>query len=294
MASVYINLLTDFGFKRIFGTAENKHLLIDFINQLIPDETIVDLTHLPTEYKEATPEERDAVFDLHCRTSDDEYVLIEVQRSRQTHFRDRSVYYSSCAIQQYTQKGNWDYQLPRVYTICLLEFCFQPKHKQQLITHIQLCDIQTGGVFYDKLRFIYVQLPLFTKSLETVDNRLEKWLFLLKGLPKAEKQQIEHHFVEPLFREAVHLAEVANMSKEQKLMYDVSWKRYDDYHNTIDYATRTGLQKGIEIGRQQGVKQGEWENKLSIAKNMLEKRLDVALIAEVTGLTIEQINTITV
>ena len=76
MASVYINLLTDFGFKRIFGTAENKHLLIDFINQLIPDETIVDLTHLPTEYKGATPEERGAIFDLHCRTSDDEYVLI--------------------------------------------------------------------------------------------------------------------------------------------------------------------------------------------------------------------------
>ena len=169
---------------------------------------------------------------------------------------------------------------------------------------MQLCDIETGHVFYDKMRFIYVQLPLFTKSLEMVDNRLEKWLFLLQHLQHLEKDVVEDNFVEPFFKEVVHLAEVVNMTKEQKLGYDVSWKRYNDYHNTIDYAKKSGLQKGIEIGRQQGIEQGmqkgrlegkqegERENRIAIAKNMLEKNLDVILVSEVTGLSIEQVRKI--
>ena len=297
MSGVYINLLTDFGFKRVFGTEENKHLLIDFINQLITEHTIVDLTYLPTEHKGTLPEERDAIFDLHCKTEDNEYVLIEVQRGYQAHFKDRSVYYSACSIQQHARKGKWNYQLPKVYTICLLEFCFQPKEKQQLITHIQLCDIETGGVFYDKLQFIYVQLPLFTKSIDSVDNRLEKWLFLLQRLPTLAKKDVGNNFVEPLFSEVVHLAEVANMSKEQKLMYDVSWKRYNDYHNTMDYAKQSGLEKGlekgIEIGRKQGIErgreQGREQEKIQTAKRLKELNVPIQTIVEVTKLSIQDI-----
>ena len=161
---------------------------------------------------------------------------------------------------------------------------------------MQLCDIETGNVFYDKIRFIYVQLPLFTKSLDTVDNRLEKWLFLLQKLQHLEKDVVEDNFVEPFFKEVVHLAEVVNMTKEQKLGYDVSWKRYNDYHNTIDYAKKSGLEKGIEIGRQQGrkegIKRGEWEKQIAIAKNMLEKDLNISFVSEVTGLSIEQVKEI--
>ena len=170
---------------------------------------------------------------------------------------------------------------------------------------MQLCDVETGNVFYDKIRFIYVQLPLFTKSLDMVDNRMEKWLFLLQNLQHLKKDVVEDNFVEPLFKEVVHLAEVVNMTKEQKLGYDASWKRYNDYHNTIDYAKKAGLQKGIEIGRQQGIEQGmqkgieqgmqkgrregEWEKQITIAKNMLEKELNIILISEVTGLSVEQV-----
>ena len=154
---------------------------------------------------------------------------------------------------------------------------------------MQLCDVETGHVFYDKMRFIYVQLPLFTKSLNMVDNRLEKWLFLLQHLQHLQKDVVEDNFVEPFFKEVVHLAEIVNMTKEQKLGYDVSWKRYNDYHNTIDYAKKSGLQKGIEIGRQEGIKQGEWENKISIAKNMLNKNVDISFVSEVTGLSIEEV-----
>ena len=193
---------------------------------------------------------------------------------------------------------------------------------------MQLCDVETGNVFYDKIRFIYVQLPLFTKSLDMVDNRMEKWLFLLQNLQHLQKDVVEDNFVEPLFKEVVHLAEVVNMTKEQKLGYDASWKRYNDYHNTIDYAKKAGLQKGIEIGRQQGMQkgieqgmqkgrlegkregrqegrlegieqgmqkgrlEGRQEEQLRTAKKLLSLNVPVDTIAKATGLSHQQILTL--
>ena len=164
-----------------------------------------------------------------------------------------------------------------------------------------MCDIESGGVFYDKLRFIYVQLPLFTKLLHNIDNRLEKWLFLLQHLQHLEKEVVENYFVEPLFEQVVHLAEVVNMTKEQKLVYDVSWKRYNDYHNTMDYAKQSGLEKGIEIGKQQGLEQGRKEGKqqgreegreqekIQTAKRLKELKVPLQTIAEATNLSIKEI-----
>ena len=88
------------------------------------------------------------------------------------------------------------------------------------------------------------------------------------------------------------------MSKEQKLIYDVSWKRYNDYHNTIDYAKQSGLEKGIEKGieigrqqgREQGIQQGKKEEQLRLAKNLLSLDVPLETIAKATGLTIDQIN----
>ena len=141
---------------------------------------------------------------------------------------------------------------------------------------------------------------------------MEKWLFLLQNLQPLKKDVVEDNFVEPLFKEVVHLAEVVNMTKEQKLGYDASWKRYNDYHNTIDYAKKAGLQKGIEIGRQQGIEQGmqkgieqgmqkgrlegkqegRQEEQLRTAKNLLSLKVPVDTIAKATGLSHQQILTL--
>ena len=87
------------------------------------------------------------------------------------------------------------------------------------------------------------------------------------------------------------------MTKEQKLVYDVSWKRYNDYHNTIDYAKQSGLQKGIEIGKQQGLEQGieqgleqgREQEKIQTAKRLKELKVPIQTIAEATNLSIKEI-----
>ena len=100
MPGVYINPFTDFGFKRIFGEEENKDLLIDFLNELLRPQGIVidDLHYKPTARLPLSAEDRKVVFDLHCTNQRGDRFTVELQKAKQTHFKDRMLYYSSFTI----------------------------------------------------------------------------------------------------------------------------------------------------------------------------------------------------
>lgn len=121
----YINPFTDYGFKRLFGTEMNKDLLIDFLNQVLPERHhIQDLSYTSTEQLGATEIDRKAIFDLYCTSPQGERFIVEIQKAKQNFFKDRSVYYSTFPIQEQAKKGDWDYQLAAVYTIGILDFVF--------------------------------------------------------------------------------------------------------------------------------------------------------------------------
>jgi len=119
----YINPLTDFGFKKLFGIEPNKELLIDFLNQLLPSvHQIKELTYTKNEHLGGTEYERKAIFDLYCESQSGEKFIVELQKAKQNFFKDRSVYYSTFPIQEQAKKGDWDFELSAVYTIGILDF----------------------------------------------------------------------------------------------------------------------------------------------------------------------------
>ena len=121
----YINPLTDFGFKKLFGSEPNKILLIDFLNQILPDKhQIKDLTYSRNEQLGLNELDRKAIFDLYCTGESGERFIVELQKAKQNFFKDRSIYYASFPIQEQAQKGNWDYRLEPVYTVGILDFIF--------------------------------------------------------------------------------------------------------------------------------------------------------------------------
>ena len=162
----YISLLTDFGFKRIFGTIPNKDLLIDFLNALFNGEQVVkDVTFLNSEHVGDVHTERKAIFDVYCENEDGEKFIVEMQNAYQTYFKDRSLYYSTFPIREQAQKGgNWDYKLEHVYVIALLNYQMSdPAFSKNTINHdIGLLDKQTHRVFNDKLTFKYVEIAKFS------------------------------------------------------------------------------------------------------------------------------------
>ncbi len=241
----YINFFTDYGFKRLFGEERNKDLLIDFLNTLLADqENIINLTYTDKEKQGNTQLDRKAIFDLHCENDKGEKFIIELQKAKQNFFKDRSIFYSSFAVQEQAQRGDWDFKLKKIYTIGILDFCFDDNDKDKtVVSEIKLTDTRTGKVFYDKLTYIYLQMPNFDKSISELTEPFDKWLFVIKNLHKLENQP---EILSGIFSKFFEEAEIASYNKEELKNYEKSLKYYRDLKNTIDTAYSDGIEEGRE------------------------------------------------
>jgi predicted transposase/invertase (TIGR01784 family) len=267
----YINPFTDFGFKKLFGEEVNKDLLIDFLNELLREKQgeIVDLTYMKTEQLCTTDLDRKAIFDLYCQNEKGEKFIVELQKSKQNFFKDRTLYYSTFPIREQAKRADWNYELKAVYTIAILDFVFEEdKHEPDKYRYdIQLTDIETQKIFYDKLTFIYLEMPKFNKSVDDLTTRFDKWLYVLKNLNKLER--IPEKLQEKIFERLFKTAEIAKFNPEQVNSYEDSLKYYRDIKNSLDTARE----------------EGKVEEKIEIAINLLKNGVDIQIIEKSTGLS---------
>ena len=284
----YINLLTDFGFKRVFGTEPNKQLLIDFLNTLLPAQhRIQSVTYKQTENLENTPVDRKAIFDIYCQAENGDRFIVEIQKAKQNFFKDRSVYYATFPIQEQAQKGTWDYQLTPVYTVGVLDFIFDDHQQDSELLHTVELKNQNCQVFYDKLKFIYIELPKFTKTLAELETHFDKWLFLLKHLPDLDEPP--QLLQEAVFDQLFEVAEIANFSPVEQEGYQESLKYYRDLNNVVDTSRQEGKQEGLEIGLEIGLAKGREEAMQQVARQMQAAGVPVSDIARYTGLSVEEV-----
>lgn len=283
--SRYINLFTDFGFKKIFGSEVNKDLLIDFLNELLKNkEEIKTLTYIKNEHLGNTHADRKAVFDLYCENPQGEKFIIELQKVEQDFFKDRSIYYSTFAIQEQAKKGKgWDYELKHVYTIGILDFEFRTGKHDKVESYVQLLDVETHELFYDKLTFVYLEMPKFIKTEDELETHFDKWLYVIKNLHKLEEipQKVKVKVFEKLFEEA----EIAQYKPKDRIAYEDSLKYYRDLKSVLD----TSFRKGEKKGEIKGEKKGRKDEKIDIAKNAIQEGANDEFIAKITGLSLQDI-----
>ena len=249
----YISLLTDFGFKRIFGTAMNKDLLICFLNSLFNGRQVVkDVSYLNPEHVGDVYTDRRAIFDVYCEGENGEKFIVEMQNAYQTYFKDRALFYSTFPIREQAPKGSeWDFRLNHVYTVALLNFSMNEDafDKEKIRHHVQLCDTATHKVFYDKLEYIYVEISKFNKPLEELDTLYEKWLYALKNLYKLTQRPKE--LCDKVFDRLFEEAEIAKFTPQEMREYETSKMAYRDIKNSVDTAKREGIAEGMEKGRKE-------------------------------------------
>ena len=263
----YISLLTDFGFKRIFGTAINKDLLICFLNSLFDGKQVVkDVSYLNPEHVGDVYTDRKAIFDVYCEGENGEKFIVEMQNAYQTYFKDRSLFYSTFPIREQAALLNFD----------MNEEAFE---KEKIRHSVQLCDTATHKVFYDKLELIYVEIAKFNKSLEELETLYDKWLYALKNLYKLTQRPKE--LCDKVFDRLFEEAEIAKFTPQELREYEASKIAYRDIKNSVDTAKREGIAEGMEKGME--------KKSHEIAKKMLTKGMDEATVMEITGLPAELI-----
>lgn len=281
----YINPYTDFGFKMLFGTEMNKELLISFINSLLSGKEVIrDLTYLNTEHLGTSEADRRAVFDVYCENERGEKILIEMQRGEQQFFKDRSLYYATFPIREQGEKGEWDYRLKAVYVIGILNFKFDSEDDNYFHHEVQLMDVCTKQVFYDKLTFIYLEMPKFNKSEDELVTMFDKWLFVLRNLSRLMERPAA--LQDRIFTRLFEAAEIAKFTKEQYEAYEESLKVYRDWQNTIVTAEQKGMAKGMA----EGIAKGRMEQNIANARSMKLAGLDYEIISQVTGLSKDEID----
>ena len=319
----YISLLTDFGFKRIFGTKPNKDLLIDFLNSLFDGEQVItDVRFLNSEHVGDVYAERKAIFDVYCENEHGEKFIVEMQNAFQQFFKDRSLYYSTYPIREQAPKGmSWDFQLKTVYTIAILNFDLrEPAFDERDINHdVALMDIKTHRIFSAKLRYKYVEVAKFDKTEDELATPYEKWLFVLKNLSRLDKRPAS--LKEKIFHKLFDEAQIARFTPKELHEYEDSLKAYRDIQNSIDTALRDGIEKGRadglrigmeqglaqgreqglaqgrelglaqgrELGLAQGREQGRIEAMASLVRNMLGNGMTVEQVARLTQLTEDEV-----
>ena len=275
----YINPFTDYGFKKLFGEELNKDILLDFLNELLREEQglIKNLTYLKTEQLGATEIDRKAIFDIYCENEKGEKFIVELQKTKQNFFKDRTLYYSTFPIREQAKRADWDFELKAIYTIAILDFVFDAdKYEPNKFRYdVKLTDVETKRIFYNKLTFIYLEMPKFNKTVDELVTRFDKWLYIIKNLNKLDR--IPDKLREQIFDKLFATAEIARFTPAQVLSYEDSLKYYRDLKNSLDTA------------RGEGKLEGRIEGKFEIAIKALKKGFSINDIIELTGLSEDEI-----
>ena len=291
----YISLLTDFGFKRIFGTKPNKDLLINFLNSLFEGfQVIKDVKYLNSEHVGDVYAERKAIFDVYCENENGEKFIVEMQNAYQRYFKDRSLFYSTFPIREQAPKGaDWNFKLDHVYTVALLNFDLSEEafDKDDINHDVGLLDKKTHKVFNDKLSFKYVEIAKFDKTENELVTLYDKWLYVLKNLSRLDKRPAA--LKEKIFSKLFGEAEIAKFTPTELKEYEDSLKAYRDVKNSIDTALEKGREEGRaegrEEGRAEGREEGRVEGVIQVAKKLLESGMDVDTIMKMTDLSKSEI-----
>jgi predicted transposase/invertase (TIGR01784 family) len=282
MKAKYLNPFTDLGFKKVFAEEASKPLLLDFLNALLhlPNK-IIALTFKNNEQLGQTEADRKAIYDIYCENENGEKFIVELQKAKQNYFKERTVYYSTFPIREQAEKGEWNYNLKAVYCIGILDFTFDDygneAEKSEVVHTIKLKN-QNGKVFYDKLTYIYLEMPNFKLTEGQLKSRLDKWLYFIKHLEDFET--IPAMFKDEIFTHAFEKAELAKLGPAELNSYESSLKVYRDLKGVID----TAFEEGKLEGMAEGEMKGKLEEKLEVARKLKQKGFSEEEITEITGL----------
>lgn len=288
----YVNPMTDFGFKKIFGDEE---VMIAFLTDLLkPESPIAKVTFMDKDMQPDNAIERGVIYDLRCKMENGGEFIVEMQNKGQIHFADRILYYLSRSIAPQGDKGlteitdetsgkkkhvSWDFELQPVYGIFFMNFHLKNLKPQPLRTVKMLVE-ETGEVFTDKIRAYTIELPGFKNTENECTEDLDYWTYILNNM---ETLQTNLPFTakKPIFNRIEELASLASMSVTERTQYQRSLDRYRSTAATYAFERAEGKAEGKAEER-------ELLNTQHISRMRTYKFTDQQ-IADILGLDIEYV-----
>ena len=309
--SVYGRITTDFMFKRIFGSEDNKDILIKFLKDILEDKDICDVTFRNVEHFGPSKDDKRVTFDVFVRTDKGEEYIVEMQLGRERYFSDRALYYLSYPIMEQGRLAKqpelglaaqrWNYCLKSVKLIGVLNFQLEHNKdwpEERYHSSYSLREDKSGELLIDKLQIIFLEIARFNKSESEIETPYDKWMYLFKNIQQLSEQP--GVFTEKEFDHLFEIAKICNLRPEEYEQYKHSIDMDFSYYNSLEYAAeesyKKGLLEGVAQGREEGIAEGreagiaEGKAKLLATVAALKAAgVDVLTIAKCTGFSAEEI-----
>lgn len=321
----FMDPLSDFGFKKLFGSEVNKEILIAFLKVIFPEYEIEDITYVTPEQMGVSPQDRKAIFDILCRCSDGKMFLVEMQKSGQRHFYERALFYTAYPLiaqgrkgmqdededdddnevnddekemGDRKEKGNerekerrpWDFSLDGVFFLGIMNFVLEKDDK--IIHRYMLKETETGQMMTDKLQFVFIELPKFRKTESELETMTDKWFFLLRNLPRLLDRPVALR--DRIFSRIFDVVDFKSLDINDQLNYDFRMETWRDIELQRQYAREQGVEEGLAKGISEGMVKGMENARMTIAANLLRIGTPVETIAKATGLSTDEVLAISI
>ena len=294
----FVNLRSDVGFKAVFADRNNKDILIGVLNQILPPEARIEdiKEYSDREQRRDVPYGKKTVLDLVCVNRDDRTFVVEMQASEEDFFFERCVYYASGLYHLELSDGVRYKGLRPVYVVSFLNYRLRHDDESlwdtdHFISHWRFTEKRTGMVADQTISVIFVEITLFTKTLEECVTEFDRLFYIFKNSDGFQRIPEWIEEAGGISRRLAEACEVAAFDKEKKLKYEIDKMNEWDIQAQKEYAVRKGLeeglqkglQKGLREGREEGLEQGREETRLSIARKLFEAGTPVDVIVNCTG-----------
>jgi predicted transposase/invertase (TIGR01784 family) len=288
----FLDVKTDYAFKKVFGSEQSKSILMSFLNALLDfnGEKITELTIVDPYQIPLLQGMKDTFVDVKAVLSNQTKVIIEMQVLNVEGFEKRILYNAAKSYSTQLLKGEKYYLLNPVVALTITDFVMFDDLKDIMST-FKLLEKNHLINYSDDIQLVFVELPKFNKSDQELTNITDKWLYFIKNAGSLEyipetlqnNQEIQQAFT------------IANTASLSRAELELQEKRHDFIRlqqGSIELAHSQGVQQGLQQGVQQGLQQGKEETRLEIAKNLLAAGLEMSLIIKATGFSQPELETI--
>ena len=270
----FIKLRSDWGFKRAFSTPENAEVLKKFLNALFEGKMVVtDVTFQDKEVLPMTASGKRSYYDAYCTTKEGNHFVVEMQRKPAKLFGNRMVFYVSACIFRQGVKGS-NYKFDPVYLIVITDFDMKPFEKR-IVNEVVLMERETNVVLTEDVKIYFLSLNQVSRNRDECKTELERILYLVKNMENLNKESKPYKSGE--YKEMFNASEIASMGAEDIVEYQSSIMKEMERESELEYAMEEGIEKG----------------KLDVAMRMKDNGFSNGDIMLATGLTEQQIQTLT-
>ena len=309
----YVDILTNGGFKALFGDTANKDVVMSIINVLLPDHRkVTEIDYLPTEYQgQVLDLNKEYHYDFMCKDESGTVFIVELQRYQDDYWFKRCVSYACRAYDRQNRKGE-DYNVAPVYLIGLMDVPIDHPDKDfwkdRYVSEYTFREKESHDLLGETIVIIFAEMANFSKAAEDCVTEVDKMLYLLKNIGKLMDQPgwLQHEVYTRIF----DACEIAGFDEDKLIKYDKDMYDERRLKSEMNTAKRIGYEDGHKEGRADGLAdglaegraegriegraegriEGKAEGKAEVALRMLDSGMDISQIAQLTGLSIEEVS----